>query len=65
MIFVDTLNVCAYVVYPVSFQLRRNKTRPLLYQYNMRFTATREFFTLNGLVGDMTDFVSNALGAVL
>lgn len=65
MIFVDTLNVCAYVVYPTSFQLRRNRHRPLLYMYQMRLTATREFFSLNGAVSDMTALVRNGLGALL
>lgn len=34
---VDTLNGTAGRVFPVSFQLRRHKSRPLLYLYQMRF----------------------------
>lgn len=34
--FVDTLNKTHWQIYPVSFQLRRNKSRPLLYQYQLR-----------------------------
>ena len=34
--FVDILNKTHWQIYPVSFQLRRNKSRPLLYQYQLR-----------------------------
>lgn len=34
--FVDALNKTHWQIYPVSFQLRRNKSRPLLYQYQLR-----------------------------
>lgn len=59
MLWVDTLNVCAYVVYPTDFRLRRHKQRPLLYQYTMRLTALREFFSLNSGVGAIADFLGD------
>lgn len=36
LIFADTLNQAAYWVYPVSLQVRKHKSRPLLYQYQLR-----------------------------
>lgn len=39
LLFVDTLNNLSWVVIPMSFQLRRNRTRPLLYQYNIQLQA--------------------------
>lgn len=36
MFFVDVLNTALWQVYPVSMQLRRHKSRPLLYQYQLR-----------------------------
>lgn len=34
---VDPINFTAGRVFPILFTLRRNKSRPLLYQYQMRF----------------------------
>lgn len=36
MMFADALNMALYRVYPVSLQIRKHKTRPLLYQYQLR-----------------------------
>jgi len=36
MIFVDTLNDTCYVVYPFSMTPRKHKSRPLLFQYQLR-----------------------------
>lgn len=36
MFFIDVLNAALWKVYPVSMQLRRHKSRPLLYQYQLR-----------------------------
>lgn len=36
MYYADTLNTVLYEVYPSSFQLRRSKSRPLLFQYTIR-----------------------------
>ena len=44
MILTDTLNVVAAVVVPQSFQLRRHRSRPLLYQFDLRLTVVRPFF---------------------
>ena len=34
--FIDTLNQIGFLVYPVSMQARKHRTRPLLYQYQLR-----------------------------
>lgn len=39
MYFVDTLNKAFFKVYPVSLQIRKHKSRPLLYQYQLRMTG--------------------------
>jgi hypothetical protein len=39
MIFVDTLHMTSYVVYPLSMQTRKNKAQPLLYKYQLRLTG--------------------------
>lgn len=39
LIFVDTLDGFAYSVVPMQFTLRRSKSRPLLYQYNINLQA--------------------------
>lgn len=39
MFFIDVLNAALWKVYPVSMQLRRHKSRPLLYQYQLRMLA--------------------------
>lgn len=36
LFFVDVLNTALWLVYPVSMQLRRHKSRPLLYMYQLR-----------------------------
>ena len=36
MMFADALNMALYRVYPVSLQIRKHKSRPLLYQYQLR-----------------------------
>lgn len=37
--WIDALHFCAYRVYPVALQVRKNKSRPLLYQYQLRLTG--------------------------
>lgn len=39
MIWVDTLHLCTYRVYPITLQTRKHKTRPLLFQYQLRMTG--------------------------
>lgn len=41
MVWVDTLHLTSYVVYPISLQTRKHKTRPLLFQYQLRLTGLR------------------------
>jgi hypothetical protein len=44
MYWVDTLSLQVYEVYPVSFTARKNKQRPLLYQYTIRLTGVNRVF---------------------
>lgn len=39
LVWVDTLHLCSYIVYPVSLQTRKHKSRPLLFQYQLRLTG--------------------------
>ena len=39
LIFTDELNGYAVIVVPKQFQLRRHKSKPLLYQYNIQMTV--------------------------
>lgn len=39
MIWLDTLHLCSYRVYPISLQVRKSRTRPLLFQYQLRMTG--------------------------
>lgn len=39
LLLADTLNAALFRVYPLSFVLRRNRQRPLLYQYTIRFAG--------------------------
>lgn len=41
--WVDTLNLCVYEVYPLSFTGKKNKQHPLLYQYTLRMTGIKSF----------------------
>jgi hypothetical protein len=36
MLFVDTLNTAVYVVYPTSLGTRKHRSRPLLFQYQLK-----------------------------
>lgn len=36
LFFADALNQAAYLVYPLTLQVRKHKSRPLLYQYQLR-----------------------------
>lgn len=59
--FFDTLHETAYRVYPLSLQVRKHKSRPLLYQYQMRLIG------LEKVIGDAdsidwTDFLDGLDG---
>lgn len=41
--WVDSLNLCVYEVYPLSFTGKKNKQRPLMYQYTLRMTGIKSF----------------------
>lgn len=49
MYWADTLNLLVYEVYPVSFTARKNKARPLLYQFTLRLTGLNRLFGLGDL----------------
>ena len=55
--FVDILNKTNWQIYPVSFQLRRNKSRPLLYQYQLRMLG------LDNLLKDTSFSINTSLNA--
>jgi hypothetical protein len=61
MLFIDTLNMASYVVYPVSYQLRRHKSRPLLYQYQIKLIGIDNFFTLTDAVGSLSKLAAGLL----
>jgi hypothetical protein len=63
MFLVDTLNLYVYEVYPISFTGRKNKSRPLLYQYTIRLTGLDRMFGLNSLDGAIDD-AKRVIGAV-
>jgi hypothetical protein len=51
MYWVDTLNLLVYEVYPVSFVARKNRQRPLLYQFTLRLTGLNRLFSLGDILG--------------
>lgn len=68
LLFVDELDGFAYEVAPISFTLRRSKSRPLLRQYNIQLQAVSTdpevpFLELDG-IGDVFSGLG-ALGDVL
>lgn len=50
MYWVDTLNVCVYEVYPLTFTLKRTRTSPLLYRFTIRMTGIKRNFGLSNLI---------------
>lgn len=56
--WIDTLNVVMYEIYPVSFTARKNRQRPLLFQYTLRMTGINRLFSIGdavtGLIGRLT-----------
>lgn len=51
--YADTLSWLAYEVYPVSFTARKNRQRPLLYQYTLRMTGINRLFSIGDGVTDL------------
>lgn len=43
MYWVDALHAVAYEVYPVSLVTKKNRQRPLLYQYTLKMTGIKSF----------------------
>lgn len=53
MYMIDTLSLQVFEVYPLSFTGRKNKQRPLLYQYQLRLAGTNLLLgpsLLNGII---------------
>lgn len=42
LFLMDTLNQIGFLVYPVSMQARKHKSRPLLYQYQLRLMGLQK-----------------------
>lgn len=42
LFWIDTLHETAYEVYPLALQVRKHKSRPLLYQYQLRLIGLRK-----------------------
>ncbi len=53
MYWADTLNMVVYEVYPVSFTTKKNRQRPLLYQFTLRMTGLKRVFGLSNIVGNL------------
>lgn len=51
--WVDTLNIVMYEVYPVSFTARKNRLRPLLFQYTLRMTGINRLFSIGDSVTNL------------
>ena len=57
LVYIDTLNVEAFQVYPHEFTLERTKGRPLLYMYRMRFSVLKDLLQ-SALFSATGDFLS-------
>jgi hypothetical protein len=62
MYWVDTLNMLVYEVYPISFVARKNKQRPLLYQFTLRMTGINRLFSPGMLLGALTGAIGGLFG---
>jgi hypothetical protein len=51
--WVDTLNMLVYDVYPISFTAKKNRQRPLLYQYSLRMTGIKRLASMTGILGGL------------
>ncbi len=62
LIFLDDLNNMAKVVSPGRFQLRRHKTRPLLFQFNIEMTVLRDASESVPPVDTISEAINNPRG---
>lgn len=67
LLFVDELDRFAYEVMPVSFTLRRSKSRPLLMQYNIQLQAVSTTPVVPFIEGQISDLFAGleSLGRVV
>jgi hypothetical protein len=63
LIYLDSLNLEAFLVYPHEFSLKRSRTRPLLYMYHLRLSILRDL--LQEGVSEVTDFLGDFFGTAL
>ncbi|WP_295455824.1 hypothetical protein [uncultured Thiodictyon sp.] len=63
--WVDTLNLFVYEVYPVSFTSKKNRQRPLLYQYSMRLIGINRLFGLSDLIGAVSGAIGGAVSGAM
>ncbi len=64
LLFIDTLDDFAWPVVPTQFVLRRSKSRPLLFQYNISLQATATSIDNPVVVVPFFGNVSGGLGAL-
>lgn len=64
LLFVDTLDNFAWSVTPTQFVLRRSKSRPLLYQYNISLQAISTSVDLQSPMGPFFGSLTGGLGAL-
>lgn len=57
LVYIDTLNVEAFSVYPHEFVLERTRQRPLLYMYRMQFSVLKDLLQ-SALFSQSGDFLS-------
>jgi hypothetical protein len=57
LLYIDTLNVEAFSVYPHEFTLERTKQRPLLYMYRMQFSVLKDLLQ-SALFSPTGDFLA-------
>ncbi len=63
--FFDHLHDAFYKVYPQSLQVRKNKTRPLLYQYQLRMIGLEKVVEDSDLIDATLDLVGGIIEGLL
>jgi len=65
LFWVDTLNLFVYEVYPITFSSKKNRQRPLLYQFTLRMTGLKREFGLSNLIGGALGGLLGGIGGLL
>ena len=60
----DTLNMLVYEVYPVSFVSKKNRQRPLLYQFTIRLCGIKRVVGLSDLLGQAVGALGGAASGI-